>query len=666
MADGDWDWAEEDAPPAPAAGGGEWDWAVETSPAVDESQIETVKGPGTDTIPEGMRETGSRVLQLPEQDITVDPRGPVDATGHLPTTVRQRGEFTELRQVAPINEGLHDRLVRRTGDVGAYGAIGEELRGFLSRIDPGVVTETVMRGPWAGRAEELAAGGAAVPLTAARALGEAMPSVSQSAPVQSIGRAAGSTLEALGLPPPQARGSVGETYEANRRMLEGRTAAQEAQNPESVGVGELAYAAPSMLVGNPAGSFGRRLATWAGIGGGGAGMRGLAESDADDVEGLLSDAGQDALLGAGAAMGGEALGTGVSAGARALARAGERLRLPAARMRNAAAGIRYAPETDLIDDPIRTAEILRETGISSGMQSTRSSGERAAQVRGEANATITRLLQQANEAAEAAPEAGYRAVRGDAVPGTVRIEDLTSRLSALRDRIGGQGAPQVGARNQIDDMIRRYTEAHPEGAVPIDDIADDWRAFGDPANFRDGQPWNTLGRSRRGLRSEFRNLMEGAMESASGPESRGELAGALERVHAARTAERGAERVQRRNSGNRVLSLTDYITGAGGLGGAGVFAGAGDPVTAGGVALGAIALNRLARPREHAIGALVLEGLSNRFRALGTPQAARWGQILDAAQQRGQAALAAAHYTMSRQDPDYRQAVEAMQEEEGQ
>jgi hypothetical protein len=426
--------------------------------------------------------------------------------------------------------------------------------------------------------------------------------------------------------------------------------------------------APTALVPGAQSTALARIGTQAGLGLVTGGLRGAGQSTDEDVGGVLLDAGQEAgqeaALSALAGGGGE-LASGALGRLRPwLANAGERLRLPAARQRLAAGGISYEPDARLISDPLRAADVMRETGISRGLSSVRDAGERAQGVRRQANATITGLADDARGAAERAMGSGsYRAVRGDAVPGTVRVEDLTARLGRIRDEISGQGAPNVGARQRIDDIIQRYTDEHPEGTVSIDDLMADWRAFGNPANFREGRPWDVLAGAGRELRGEFRGMMEDAMERASGPEARQQLAQSLERVHVARTAQTGAERVARRGAGNRVLSPTDYLAGIGGVGGAGAAMGAGDPYTAMAIGGGAILANRLIRNREHAVAATALEGLSGTLRSLGTPQAARWSQLLEQAQQRGPQALAALHYAMQRRDPEYREAVEAAQEE---
>ncbi len=58
-----------------------------------------------------------------------------------------------------------------------------------------------------------------------------------------------------------------------------------------------------------------------------------------------------------------------------------------------------------------------------------------------------------------------------------------------------------------------------------------------------------------------------------------------------------------------------------------------------------------------------LQAIVPQLRAMG-PRAARWADTLEQASRRGNTALATAHFAMSRQDPDYRQAVERMQQEQ--
>jgi hypothetical protein len=403
-----------------------------------------------------------------------------------------------------------------------------------------------------------------------------------------------------------------------------------------------------------------RVGGQAAIGGGMGAIQGAGEAPtaAEVPDAALTRGLQSAALAGGLSAGMEGAGG-------LLSRLGpwaDRLRLPAARARMGASGIRQAADVDMIDDPVRAAEILRETDISRGLRSTRAAGERAEQVRSAANAGITALQREARQAGQRATAAGtYRGGPGQAQPGMVRIEDIERRLTGLAGGIEGQGAPAVGARSEVDALLRRYTDAYPQGDVPIDPMMADWRAFGNPENFREGQPWNVLAGSRRGLRGEFRGLMEQAMESASGPGARDQLGSALERVHVARTAQRGARRAARRAGGNRQLSPTDYLAMMAGLGGAGAGAAMADPVTALGSAAGAVVINRAVRGREHAISATALEGLSGALRAMG-PRAQGWANTLDGAARRGPVALAAAHATLQRTSPEYRQTLQQVEE----
>jgi hypothetical protein len=632
------------------------------------------------SAPDPAPQQSARHLTLPETSFQVDPRG------RRPDVVTEGTQGTlDIREARPappppqmpaqppqpaVRQTDMQRFMRDFGTQGPHVALGNAV----GRMDADAFAGGVPAGAFSAGEDERA-GVANMPAGPLARLARALTPESAQGAVRSSGLGANARALLQRLPGGEAvaqyaggEGDIGDVYRSGRDDVRASQAARRERAPISFGAGEIAGQAPTMAVGGGSTVLGR-VGTQAALSGGLGLIRGGGESEAEDVEGVASDAlargGTDAVLGGVLAGGGEVGSNLLGRLGSALARGGDRLQLPAARQRLAAGGISYEPDARLIDDPLRAAEVMRETGISRGLSSVRDAGERAQGVRRQANATITGLANDARSAAEQAMGSGsYRAVRGDAVPGTVRVEDLTSRLARLRDGISGQGAPNVAARQRIDDIIQRYTDSHPEGVVPIDDLMADWRAFGNPANFREGRPWDVLAGVGRDLRGEFRGMMESAMERASGPEARQQLAQSLERVHVARTAQTGAERVGRRGAGNRVLSLTDYITGAGALGGGGMAMGAGDPMTALAVGGGAVLANRMIRNREHAVAAMTLEQLSGGLRSLGTPQAQGWARTLDAARQRGQQSLAAAHYALSQQDPAYRQAVEAAQNQE--
>lgn len=70
---------------------------------------------------------------------------------------------------------------------------------------------------------------------------------------------------------------------------------------------------------------------------------------------------------------------------------------------------------------------------------------------------------------------------------------------------------------------------------------------------------------------------------------------------------------------------------------------------------------RMAWPGVRAAG---LEALAPRLRALG-PRAEGWARALEAAQQRGGTSLAVTHALLQRRYPEYRQAIEEMDETDG-
>src|SRR5690606_16879764 len=78
-------------------------------------------------------------------------------------------------------------------------------------------------------------------------------------------------------------------------------------------------------------------------------------------------------------------------------------------------------------------------------------------------------------------------------------------------------------------------------------------------------------------------------------------------------------------------------------------------------AAGARTVAREAARRGPGIRAAALEALAPRLRALGA-RGERCARMLEAAQRRGQTALAAAHATLQRTEPEHRREVERWQE----
>jgi hypothetical protein len=629
-----------------------------------------------DPAPQGR---AARHLTLPEVSYQVDPRGrrPDIVTEGTSGTL-EIAEDAPAPPAPPVAAQPPAPAVERTdwqrfmSDVGTQGPQAAVGRAVM-RMDPESYAGGIPAGVYSDWEGERAGALALPAAPLARLLRWATPEPVREA-VRSSGlrdRARGA-VEALpggaGLPEyVRGEGDIGDVYRSGRDEVQAAQRARQERAPISFGAGRVTGELPLMAAPGGQSTVLGRVGAQAGLGLVTGGLRGAGQSTDEDVGGVLLDAGQEAgqeaLLSGAFAGGGEVASNALGRLRPWLAGAGERMRLPAARQRLAAGGISAAADTRLIDDPIRAAEVMRETGISRGLSSAREAGERGQQVRRQANSVITGLENQAREASEAARNAsGYR---GGPVPGAVPREQVVSQLQQLRDGIHGQAANNTAARSRLDQMISGYETNYPDGNVPIDAVMADWRAFRNSRNFLTGQPLDALAESQQDLRRLFRGDMEQAMEQAAGPGARQQLAQSLERVHVGRTAQNGAERLGQRGGGNRVLSPTDYLTAAGGLSGAGyAMAGGVDTPTALMMAGGAVIANRLIRNREHAVAATALEGLSSALSSLGTPQAARWAQQLQAAQARGPQALAALHYALQRRDPAYREAAEAAQQEE--
>ena len=75
------------------------------------------------------------------------------------------------------------------------------------------------------------------------------------------------------------------------------------------------------------------------------------------------------------------------------------------------------------------------------------------------------------------------------------------------------------------------------------------------------------------------------------------------------------------------------------------------------------AAQEAARTSLPRVQARSLEALIPRLERFGE-RGSRWSRVLDEARQRGSSAVGAAHFIMSRSDPEYRAAQEALREED--
>lgn len=497
---------------------------------------------------------------------------------------------------------------------------------------------------------------------------------------------------------------TGGDYERSRDLARERY--RQAEDMPGHFAGEVAGTALTMpLIPNApraasvAGRIGQAMAEGAGMGA----LQGFGRSEADDAAGVFLDSGTGA--GGGAVAGGlfGAGGEVMRAGGQRLARTAD---ANAAQLRARAAGIRYAPDVDAAQGYPggieALAQRLRDLNISRGLRGTEEAGRRAGEARraaGDRMGAISREMDEIAErtsreraAAQAAERAqiegetaaaGYRVSarpagpdtpavpRGERgefmpwpelidqpaaapVPGRVRVRELLAEIERVADEHAQlpSGEPITRAARAYADRIRPHaSEGLPFGAAHRERQMLDARI---PFDQRATHPLGALDRQRAGFRSRLSEAMDEAIEGAAGPERRTAWREANRDYGAARLADRGNQRLQRRGNANRLISLTDSIAGGAGVAGVSAAMGGFTPealATGAALAVG----NRAIRGREHAIGATVLETIQHVART--QPQAlSRWPQMLDAARQ-GSEAIAATHYVLMQQDEEYGQVV---------
>lgn len=589
--------------------------------------------PGDASVPEGMMETGNQRTVLPE--ITMSPGQP-DRVASEPAVIE--------REVIP--DTLRNRLSRYVSgeDPEALQPDSWPSIGGFELPSPASLRRSADASTIAGRLQAL------VPTANTNE-----PIVGRDLRHQAGGRAYADAMT-LGFADDAMRLRDGEGAGERQRQLQQMSAEQDPTGSTLGAIGGQVH-----LAALPGGqSTALRRIGMAGLQGVGLGaLRGAGESESTDVEGLLQDVGRGAATEGVMSAGTAGLFEGGGAVAQGVARRAPEwlssLREAAARNRISAAGIRYAQDTRRLPrDVVQFADDLRETGISRGLRSVSAAGERGAEVRRASNDEITRILASADEAANAAP-VSYRE-GGGVAPGRVDAEALAAEIERMGQRYDAPDSANTAARERLTELARQLRERAENGGIPLE-VANRVRStLGNPRNFVEGQPWNVLAQSQRDLHSAVRGSMGDALERVS-PEMRTNFDTAMRRVHAGRLAEQGAGRIAERNASNRLISPSDYIAATGaGLAGAG----SGADLLHTGLAAGAGFLaNRVVRGRERAISATALEALLPTMERLG-PRAAQWAQQLRQAQLRGQPAVSAQHYLLSRSNPEYRAMVQRL------
>lgn len=623
---------------------------------VDEREV----APASDTMPVGFRETGRRMTVLPELTIGAG----VNARGRITNRwggMGPAGQGYEAREVVP-DPGFRKPVRPEEAPAETRSTI-ERLAAWATGADPHAVDPELS--------------------TARGYLDAAARGLTDSAlfgwqdEIRAGRRASGTTTQHSAFASPTFAGPAiaaallgGDRYEAALDEERQADESARASHPWTYGAGQVGGAAPLAMVGGGA-TIPARMATAGGIGAATGALRGAGSSQADtlidayDRPSLARDALEGATLegllaagGTGAAEG--LVGPAVRRLAQWVARQGDDAAQAAVQSRLEATGVwggramRAADEMpggqEALADDLRRLGIGGElgrpgtTGPASRFPRPERALDDAAEVMSDAGERMRAVLDRMDEAASGA-SAGPRESRMQGMVDLTRVADEMEAIAREYDQLP-VGGPQVAEalRRQIVEPLSA------QGAVPFSDA------------HRQRMHLDRMIRSW----SQDPNLatVAGRLQTARRAISRAmdDAAEALD--PSLRDAWRQANRDY-----SVAAFLGDYGRGAerlsvqGGMGGA--FGSAIENAGGGAVApiIGAPIQREAAqqvRTRWPGIRAVALESLAPRLRALGG-RGEQWARTLEAAQNRGGSALAAAHLMLTQTDPEYRRATEEMQ-----
>ena len=610
-------------------------------------------------VPGGYRETGARVLELPETTI---------AAGG-PTTVAPGGG-TEYREVAKV--GRADRTGERMGP-DRRGAV-DRVREYLSGRDPealgtgwrgGVPGQVMGDSPapeWAGiEAPSLPSIRRAISadFTPGSTSSDVLNTLVPRAPMaqqpasgiddRSLAPAIGAT-DALSFGwLDEIAGAVGG--DSRRQAERARTQRAQDQAPTEYATGMAAGTAPLALVPGGAPTAAGRMAIAGGVGAGAGLLRGTGESDAGGVEALRSGvegAALEGLIGAGTAGMGEAAAPLLGRLARGADELTRGLRQTRAETRLQAAGLmnpnphpstRYGRQLARLGGAEEVSRMLDEQRVGGRIVPTMADED-----------DLARL--------GARTGAGFEGVMARMDEGGARISRSELADRAMRSITGELGDMHTGpAQRAIQRMESDYAEPWRNAgrAVTTDARSPDLMDFRQAHRLRRQLDQDSGAFSRASdptdvsvaggaasARDDLNAMMNEALDSVD-PALRGQWRGANRAYMLERLLADNA-----RQSGSRLPgAIAEGVASAtGNVGGAVMARAAGGIVSRYGAGL-----------RVRALDAIIPAMRS------GSPALQRAARLLESAQQRGEPAVAAAHYLLSRRSPEYRLMIENASEE---
>lgn len=477
----------------------------------------------------------------------------------------------------------------------------------------------------------------------------------------------------------------GEEYEAARDRLRAESAAAQARAPGSYALGSVAGSASLAAVPGGAPTALGRMAVAGGLGLAGGMLRGAGESGSERLVGALDQpsVARDALRGgavegllsAGTAGVGEAVGPLVSRIGEWAQRRGDEAARAAVQSRLEGTGVwgnramRAADE--MPGGPEALAADMRRLGIGHGVGEPRriarsqASGEPVdrtwlprstrtpddtQQVMSEAGDRMRQVLDAMDEAASGRNAALLEGTREQAMRGMVDVSRVADEMDAIAREyealpVGGQQIANA-IRTQIVEPMRmwgvvRFSDAHRQRRL-LDSMIRGWA--------QDPNLATAAGRLQTARRELSRAMDEAA--SRLSPELQAQWRQANRDYSVGAFADEHGQGASRLSVG-------------GGMGGA---MGTGVELATSGVPFASIPAamaNREAAQQTRmmwpGLRAVALEALAPRLRALG-PRADRWAQALEAAERRGSTSLAAVHAMLQRRDPEYRRAIEDLEQ----
>lgn len=611
--------------------------------------------PGAAELPAAYRETGERniVHQLPGMTITGTPEGTGSVTysdaapvTYEERTVAKRPSAHDVRPGTIVGEDQRTAWERvRDEAPGMALSVAGALTGPAGMVatspalpeiagrDP-VTPETLRRAAAALRGGQ---GRGLDALDEALRVGmptAAMPEGRESEPdyrTQAVWRGLGSAVllghaDELGA---ALGGGTGDTYAERRDALRAESTTSAEQAPTGTTMGAVAGSAPlAILPGGQTTALGR-VGAASGYGAATGAVRGLGESEADDLPGMALDSGTGALVEGGLGAAGGVLGEGVNAGLRA-AQPGGALSRAAASARMEASGLlpnpspntTYGQEIRRMGGQERVAELLEQHRVGGRFPTAAGTREAAERLTVEAGEAFDDVIRQMDDA-------------GGGVP----VDDLLRRFDGIGERL----------RQSSLAPMRRAAESFDRTIAPLRARAGQRMTWAEAQRFRSelGQlgafetratspsQASAAGSARQAWGQTTDALDDAA--SAVDPAIRDQWRGANERYQLASMLERRAREEGSRFSG----AIAEGVRMA-----------SGDPVSAMAARTGGHYLSRVG-------GALRARGLVGLTAALREVGGEVFAEVLEgAARTRGPSAAAAAHYVLLRTRPGYRESVE--------